>query len=74
VAIETCLAVAPGALEALLDLPILCLVDLKHVDADRFRESTGRNLAQVTANMTMLAGADLELRVPLVPGFKADTR
>ena len=74
VAIETCLAVAPGALKPLLGLPILWLADLKQVDADRFKEGTGGNLAQVTANMTTLAasGADLELRVPLVPGFNAD--
>jgi len=74
VAIETCLAVAPRALEPLLGLPILWLADLKQVDADRFKEGTGGNLAQVSANMTTLAasGADLELRVPLVPGFNAD--
>ena len=74
VAIETCLAVAPRALEPFLGLPILWLADLKHVDAARFREATGGSLAQVSANMTTLAasGADLELRVPLVPGFNAD--
>jgi len=74
VAIETCLAVAPRALEALLGLPILWLVDLKQVDSDRFEEGTGGNLGQVAANITTLAasGADLELRVPLVPGFNAD--
>jgi pyruvate formate lyase activating enzyme len=74
VAIETCLAVAPRALEPFLGLPILWLADLKHVDADRFKEGTGGNLAGVTLNMTTLAasGADLELRVPLVPGFNAD--
>lgn len=74
VAIETCLAVAPRALEPLLGLPILWLADLKHVDAARFKDGTGGNLAQVNANMTTLAasGADLELRVPLVPGFNAD--
>jgi len=74
VAIETCLAVAPRALDPLLGLPILWLADLKHVDADRFMEATGGNLAQVNANMETLAasGADLELRVPIVPGFNAD--
>ena len=74
VAIETCLAVAPRALEPLLGLPILWLADLKHVDATRFARGTGGDLSQVTANMTTLAasGADLELRVPLVPGFNAD--
>jgi pyruvate formate lyase activating enzyme len=74
VAIETCLAVAARALEPFLALPILWLADLKQVDADRFKQGTGGNLTQVNANMTVLAasGADLELRVPLVPGFNAD--
>ena len=74
VAVESCLAVSPRALDPLLDLPILWLADLKHVDGARFKEATGGNLAQVTANLTTLAarGADLELRVPLVPGFNAD--
>ncbi len=74
VAIETCLAVAPRSLEPLLDLPILWLADLKHVDAARFREGTGGELAPVMANLVTLAasGAELELRIPLVPGFNAD--
>ncbi|HUI71412.1 MAG TPA: glycyl-radical enzyme activating protein [Spirochaetia bacterium] len=74
VAIETCLAVPPRALASLIDLPILWLADLKHVDPARFKQATGGELAQVNANMTTLAasGADLELRIPLVPGFNAD--
>jgi pyruvate formate lyase activating enzyme len=74
VAIETCLAVTPGALKPFLGLPILWLADLKQVDAGRFKEGTGGNLDQVIANTTTLAasGADLELRIPLVPGFNAD--
>ena len=47
---------APGALKALLDLPILCLVDLKHVDADRFREGTGGNLASIGGRPPARAG------------------
>jgi len=74
VAVETCLAVAPGALESVLGLPILWLADIKHVDAARFKEATGGNLSQVLANLTTLAarGARLELRIPLIPGFNAD--
>jgi pyruvate formate lyase activating enzyme len=74
VAVETCLAVAPRAIETFLGLPILWLADLKQVDPARFREGTGGSLAQVSANMTTLAasGADLELRIPIVPGFNAD--
>ena len=74
VAIETCLAVAPRSIQLLLGLPILWLADLKHVDAARFRDGTGGELGPVLANMTTLAasGADLELRIPLVPGFNAN--
>ena len=74
VAVETCLAVAPRALETFSGAPVLWLADLKHVDPVRFREGTGGDLAQVSANMTALAasGAELELRIPLVPGFNAD--
>jgi len=74
VAIESCLAVAPRSLDSLIGLPILWLADLKHVDASRFKEGTGGELAPVLANMTALAssGADLVLRIPLIPGFNAD--
>jgi len=74
VAIETSLAVAPRAIEPFLGLPILWLADLKHVDAARFSEGTGGQLPPVIQNITTLAasGADIELRVALVPGFNAD--
>lgn len=74
VAIETCLAVGEVGIEAFLRLPLLWLADLKHVDGQRFREGTGGELGPVLANLERLAasGADLTLRVPVVPGFNAD--
>lgn len=74
VAIETSLAVRAEVLGPFLALPILWLADLKHVDEKRFTEATGGQLVPLLANMRSLAasGADLELRIPVVPGFNAD--
>jgi pyruvate formate lyase activating enzyme len=74
VAVESCLAVSRPAVEAMAALPIIWLVDLKHVDAAVFRAGTGGALERVLANLEYLAesGANLNLRVPVVPGFNAD--
>lgn len=74
VAIETCLAFGPEALEPFLGLPLLWLADLKQVDARRFAAGTGGELGPVLANLATLAasGAELELRIPVIPGFNAD--
>jgi len=74
VAIETCLAIGAELLSPFLELPLLWLVDLKHVDAEVFKMGTGGELAPVLANLARIAssGADLVLRVPVVPGFNAD--
>jgi pyruvate formate lyase activating enzyme len=74
VAIETCLAFGADALAPFLGLPLLWLADLKHVDARRFAAGTGGELGPVLANLATLAasGAELELRIPVVPGFNAD--
>ena len=49
----------------------LVLFDLKHTDGERFAGATGQALEPVLANLRALhqAGANLELRVTLVPGF-----
>ena len=74
VAIETCLAVGSEVLVPFLALPILWLADLKHVDPARFTAGTGGELGPVLANLGRLAasGAELVLRVPVVPLFNAD--
>ncbi len=73
-AIETCLAAPRATLEAFLGLPILWLVDLKHVEGGAFRSGTGGELAPILANLELLAAsaARIVLRVPVIPGFNAD--
>ncbi|MFH2113483.1 MAG: radical SAM protein [Spirochaetota bacterium] len=75
-AMETCLAAGAGTLEPFLDFPLTWLVDLKHTDAQVFREGTGGELSVVQANMERLAdsGAKLVFRVPVIPGFNDDDR
>jgi pyruvate formate lyase activating enzyme len=57
-------------------LPYLDLVlfDLKHVDEKVHRQFTGASNAVILDNLrqTALAGANLVVRVPLIPGFNAD--
>jgi pyruvate formate lyase activating enzyme len=74
VAIETCLAASPKAVDRLSALPVLWLADLKHTDPSAFAEGTGGSLAPITANLKLLAtrGAEVVLRVPVVPGFNDD--
>ncbi len=74
VAVETCLAVVPETLIPFLRLPLLWLVDLKQVEQERFASGTGGKLGPVLSNLRSLAasGAELELRIPLIPGFNDD--
>jgi pyruvate formate lyase activating enzyme len=53
----------------------LLLFDLKHVDPRRYRQATGGELELVLDNLLALrdAGAALELRTTVVPGFNAST-
>ncbi len=52
----------------------LFLFDVKHVDGARHRAGTGGASARILANLSRLAetGAQIEVRVPLIPGFNAD--
>lgn len=74
VAIESCLSVRPAAVERAASLPLHWLADLKHTDAVAFRAGTGGDVAIPLGNLEYLAsrGADLTIRVPLVPGFNDD--
>ena len=49
----------------------LLLFDLKHTRAEAYRQATGQPVEQVLENLRALhrAGANLELRITLVPGF-----
>jgi pyruvate formate lyase activating enzyme len=74
VVVESALAVNRTNIEYVLDLPIHWLVDLKHIDPERFREGTGGDASLVLKNIRYLSenGADLTIRVPIIPGFNDD--
>ncbi|MGA2546161.1 MAG: glycyl-radical enzyme activating protein [Rectinemataceae bacterium] len=74
IAIETCLAVGRTRVERIADLSLQWLADLKQVDPEAFRRGTGGDVALALGNLRYLAelGADLTIRVPIVPGFNDD--
>jgi pyruvate formate lyase activating enzyme len=73
-AIETCGAVSWRSLERLLPFLDLVLFDLKHIDPEVHRQFTGSSNALILDNLRRAAqvGANLVVRVPLIPGFNAD--
>ena len=79
IAIESCLAVSRSSVERAAALPLHWLADLKHSDAAAFRaavarEGAGGDGAVPLGNLEYLAGrgADLTIRVPVIPGFNDD--
>lgn len=81
IAIESCLAVSRSNVERAAALPLHWLADLKHSDAAAFRASVARegagaggDVAVPLRNLEYLAGrgADLTIRVPVIPGFNDD--
>jgi pyruvate formate lyase activating enzyme len=73
-AIETCGAVSWKNIERLLPYLDLVLFDLKHVDPLEHRKFTGASNTVILDNLrrTAQSGANLIVRVPLIPGFNAD--
>jgi pyruvate formate lyase activating enzyme len=71
VALETAGHVRWARLEAMAQVVDLFLYDLKEADAARHHEFTGASNRLVLANLRRLvaAGADVIVRVPLVPGY-----
>jgi len=74
IAIETCLSVRRSFVERAAALPLHWLTDLKHVDAKAFRAGTGGDVALALGNLKYLAGrgAELTIRVPVIPCFNDD--
>jgi pyruvate formate lyase activating enzyme len=74
VALETCGAYPFGLLEPLLPHVDLVLYDVKLVDPARHERATGRENAQILANLAELVrrGVALEVRMPVVPGWNTD--
>lgn len=73
-AVESCLHVPWKYIEPTLEHLDLLLADLKHVDAQRFKQWTDGNAERVLDNFRKLAARNVEMtvRVPLIPGFNAD--
>lgn len=74
VAVETSGYAAPSAVERLLPVVDLWLVDWKCSDPDRHRALTGVGNAPIRATLGQLsrAGAAIVLRCPLIPGLNDD--
>ena len=69
-AVDTCGAVPYEAFDTVLPYTDLFLYDVKAIDSDLHRRLTGKDNGQILANLQKLdaAGADIELRVPVIPG------
>lgn len=74
IAIESCLSVRRDNMERAAALPLHWLTDLKHTDAQAFHRGTGGDVTITLGNLKYLAGlgADVTIRVPVVPGFNDD--
>ena len=73
-AVESCLHVPWKYIEPTLGHLDLLLADLKHVDAQRFKQWTDGSAERVLDNFRKLAARNVEMtvRVPLIPNFNAD--
>lgn len=71
VCVDTCANVPWHAIEAVLELTDLFLLDLKHFDPEKHRAMTGADNRTILENVGRLvkAGADVLVRIPVVPGF-----
>ncbi|GAP08219.1 MAG TPA: glycyl-radical enzyme activating protein [Anaerolinea thermolimosa] len=69
-AVETSACCPWEAMEAVLPVTDLWMVDIKHLDAEKHRQATGVSNRQILENIRRLAETDrpLTLRVPVVPG------
>lgn len=70
-AVETCGAVPWEAIAPTVELVDAFLYDVKHTDAEKHRQFTGKTNEQILANLRKLGalGTDITVRVPLIPGF-----
>ncbi len=74
-AMETCGHTPWVVLERLLPYLDVVLFDVKHIDAERHRQTTGMDNALILENLRRIsaAGSQVRVRVPLIPGFNATT-
>ena len=73
-AVDTCGAVPWESIEKVLPFTDLFLYDVKAVDEQVHIACTGASNREILENLTRLAtlGANMEIRVPVVPGYNAD--
>jgi pyruvate formate lyase activating enzyme len=73
-AMETCGHTQWEVYARLLPLLDVILFDVKHIDGATHKQHTGFDNALILANLTHLAaaGANVRVRIPLIPGFNAD--
>lgn len=69
--VETSLHVPWKNINACIDLVNTFLVDIKHIDKEKFTRFTRGDLRLVLANFKKLsaAGASIIVRIPVIPGF-----
>lgn len=72
--VETSLAVKPEIADALCEAADQLIADIKLIDSERHRKATGADNALILENIRRLAkmGANLLIRVPLIPGYTDD--
>ena len=72
---ETCLHVAWEQIQRNAGYIDVFLADLKHIDSDKFKTYTGGNINLILSNLRQLEtiGAEVIIRIPVIPGFNHST-
>lgn len=73
-AVDTSGIAARAAFRRIIPLTDLFLFDIKHLDDEKHRRYTGASNLLILNNLRLIAdsGADIWLRVPLIPGYNDD--
>jgi len=74
--LETSLNVPQNNIEALLPVVDSWIIDIKEMDADIYRQYTGKDNSRVLSNLRLIADAgrqnDSIIRLPLIPDYNTD--
>ncbi len=74
--LETSLNVPQENIEALLPVVDSWIIDIKDMDADIYRQYTGKDNSRVVSNLRLITEADRQkdcmIRLPLIPDFNTD--
>ena len=74
--LETSLNVPQENIEALLPIVDSWIIDINDIDADIYRQYTGKDNSRVLSNLRLIAGARLQkdcmIRLPLIPDYNTD--